>query len=284
MKYFKLGLALALFILLGSCNPFEMNLYSSFDKMDMPNFNDGDALLDSSSQKQLYKHLKENPSDKNAALKALGKLYGANSTADTKTQQKAAIMATDVMLKTSGADEVLENLNNVANDAINGKEIYDPDKGPEDFVKTLFGEKPSNMSQTAYKEKIKEQLKAFNDAAGPLNSYGNNLKNGEPISEDTNVGDLAIKAVMAGVTNTIIENMKDTNEEGDSLSDDEKLEKLAEYLAAPEESQMEIDYKEDYKQPDKPSDILKDGGNAGLLKVVNDFKDIDELFEEKKED
>lgn len=261
MKYLRLGFILILFTFLGACNPFDMNIYSSVDKMKMPDFGDGDELLFEAGQPQLYEYLKNHPGDKDKALKTLENMY--KGSAGTETQQKAALMAADVHMKTSGADEVVENLNNVIQDSVDGKAVYEKNK-PEAFIKKLFGEKPSGMSDSEYKDKVKKQLKAFQEAAAPLNAYGKTLDSSSA-PEGINKGDVAIKAVLAGAASAVLKHVDSDN--------DKAIEKLADYLVNPAGG---LSYKT-APNFDSPSDILKDG-NEGILKVVNNFTDIDDLF------
>ncbi len=193
-KKLVLGQSLLLLVLLVSCNPFSMNIFSGIDNMEMPDLTSTSDLLSVADEPQFYENLSNDPDAKAQVISTLeDAMY--NST-DTTTQQEAALMLADVHLKTSGSDETLSNLNSVIGDALDGEEVFDPDN-PETLLDAIFDD---SLSQA----EIAEQLQAFYDAATALETYGNTLEDNDP-PNDTNSGDAATKALISGAAKFIID-------------------------------------------------------------------------------
>jgi hypothetical protein len=270
----------AVLMILSGCNPFTTNVFSSFDKYEMPSLTDADDLIGARNDDDFYDNRKDNPEDKATVLETLADVY-MDSSEDVEDQQYAAVMAADVHLKTSDTEEVMESLNSLVADAASGEEVYNEDDGdqPEVFFRTLFGEPPSGVSTSTYKAQVLIQLDAFYEAATPLEVYGETREAGAPIPPDINAGDTATKALMAGNTRAII-----FYQDSATPMDD-----LAEYLATPKDASGNLppglNYVGTMPDFDQPTDILINPdpaspryGSTGLKTVVNDGLDIDDLM------
>ncbi len=264
-----------LLMVLSGCNPFTTNVFSSFDKYDMPSLTDADELISAMYDDQFYENLSD--SEKETVLETLEDVY-SDSSEDVEERQNAAVMAADVHLKTSDTEEVMESLNSLVADAANGEEVYSEEDGdqPEVFFRTLFGEPPSGVSKSAYKAEVLIKLNAFYEAAAPLEAYGETLEAGASAPPGVNEGDTATKALMAGNTRAII------YYQDPAVPD--PMDALADYLATPRDSDGNLPagltYVGTMPDFDEPTDILvnPDSGSTGLKTVVNAGLDIDDLM------
>jgi len=272
------GFLLILLFMMAGCNPFTTNLYSGIDQYKNPSLTDANALLDASDEPQFYESLKNDPDAKAQVLQTLADVYN-DPAADHEKQQEAALMAASVHLKTSDTEEVMSNLNSLVGDAVSGEEVYKGDTsgdGPEVFFRTVFGEPPASsvMSFSDYKALVKIRLTAFKEAAKPLEVYGETRDAGVPIPSTLNKGDTATKALMAGMTRTIIYYLGGTD----------PIDTLADYLATPKDSSGNLPpgltYATEPGSFDGPTDMLVNPvtGSKGLVTVVNDGLDIDSLL------
>lgn len=270
---------LALLMVLSSCNPFTTNLYSSFDKFKNPDLSDANELLDAADEPQFYENLKDDPDAKAQVLDTLQDVLDDSSASDEK-KQEAALMMMDVHLKTSDTEEVLVNLNSVVVDAMSGEVEMDGADGPETIFRTIFGEPPSPYS-SAYKALVVIQLSAFLEAAEPLEEYGEILQVTGSSPPGTNDGDNATKALMAGMTRTLVYYI-------DAGTTAAKIAILAEYLATPKAADGSVPYTITYDDPgsaldaiEGPADMLVDPANPtedGLVTVVELAIDLDSFF------
>jgi len=272
------GLLLSLLFILTSCNPFTTNLYSGIDKFKNPDLSDADALLSVSDEPQFYENLKDDPEAKAQVLETLQELLDDPDASEEK-KQEAALMITDVYLKTTETDEIMSNLNTVVGDAVDGEVDFDSgDGGPEVFFRTLFGEPPSPKS-ASYKELVIMQLGGFLGAVEALEAYGENLQAGYPVPKDVNHGDNATKALMSGMTRSLVYYI-------DATPQSARINLLADYLATPKVNgvlpargfEYTIDMDAEF---DSPSDLLIDPvtGEDGLQTVVElGGIDLDSLF------
>ncbi|MDC7235530.1 MAG: hypothetical protein PQJ58_20055 [Spirochaetales bacterium] len=271
------GLALVLLVLLSSCNPFTTNLYSGIDKFKNPDLTDASALLDASDEPQFYENLKNDPAAKQQVLETLQEVLD-DPNADDQTKQEAALMMTDVHLKTSDTEETMSNLNSVVSDAVSGEDVFagsGEDDGPEVFFRSLFGEPPAGVPFTEYKAQVVIQLNAFLSAAVPLQQYGETLEVTGTSPPGTNDGDNATKALMAGMTRTLVY----------YIDSSKQVDDLAAYLATPSNPDgsapaRQFDYKNEMPDYNGPEDMLKDPADPdnpskdGLVEVVT-FGGID---------
>jgi len=274
------GLILVLLVLLSGCNPFTTNLYSGIDKFKNPDLTDADALLDAADEPQFYENLKDDPAAKQQVLDTLQDVLD-DPDATEETKQEAALMMTDVHLKTSETQETMSNLNTVVSDAVDGNVTFDAaDGGPEVFFRTLFGEPPATsvMSFTEYKALVTLQLNGFLGAVESLEAYGEGIQAGYPIP-DVNHGDNATKALMSGMTRTLVYYISASSQAA-------KVDLLATYLATPKNGDtlpargFEYDIDMD-AQFTTASDMLIDPvtGEDGLIAVVElGGIDLDSLF------
>jgi hypothetical protein len=274
-KRFGMAFSLILLFLLSSCNPFTTNLYSSFDKFQNPDLTDVDEILAASDEPQFYENLANDPDAKAQVLATLSDVYNDPDASEEK-RQDAAIMAADVYLKTSDTEEVMSNLNSLVGDAVSGEDVFsgsgDSD-GPEVFFRSLFGEPPEDIPFATYKATVVMRLDAFKDSAAPLEAYGETRESGAPIPIGLNTGDTATKALMAGITRTIIY----------YLGGSDPVDDLATYLATPKvdgDLPDGLDYASTPPDYDGPSDMLVNPltGSTGLVTVVNDGLDLDSLM------
>ncbi len=292
--------ALLLMLLLSGCNPFTTNIYSGIDEYRMPDLDDVDEVLDAANDPDFYDNLKDDPKAKQKVLETLEETYN-DPDEDEETRQEAAIMAADVHLKTSDTEETLDNFNDLISDAVNGEEIYDPDSGdgPEVLFKSLFGDPPypvgtstTSSSYISYKALVVTQLNGFLLAVPALQVYGNNVNAGFPIPPDSNAGDTATKALMAGLTR-YISYMLDVDGDNSTVSDAgyvsgieaADVERLAVYLANPDPAAtLEGQYKRELTVPDGIDEIeyfLTDpvSGDKGIYYAVNAGLDINSLMD-----
>ena len=267
-------LTVLILLVLTGCNPFTTNLYSGIDKYKQPDLNDVDALLDDMDEPQFYENLNEE--EKQQVLDTLEEVY-SDPTAPTEKQQEAALMAVDVHLKTSDTEETMTNFNSLVGDAVEGEDIPDV-SAPEELFRELFGEPPAGMTEaqrvTYRDEVVKPQLVAFYSVCDPLEAYGQTLKAGIPAPPETNAGDTATKALMGGMTRTMLY----------YIDDPAPIDVLSDYLSRPaaEVTPSPVVYKPEMPDFDGPSDMLVDPADSsrdGLKYVVEDgLGDIDELF------
>jgi len=277
-------LPLLLLFLLSGCNPFTTNLYSSFDKFKNPDLTDADALLDAADEPQFYENLKNDPEAKAQVLATLSEVYN-DPAEDPDKKQEAALMAANVYLKTSDTEEVMSNLNSLVGDAVSGEDVFggssDTD-GPEVFFRAIFGEPPADVPTATYKAQVLIQLSAFRDSAEPLQIYGENLEVTHASPPGTNDGDNATKALMAGMTRTLLYYI-------DKPTAAEKMDVLATYLSTKKDSDGNVPYTISYKAEmpdyDGPNDMLRDPADPtnlakdGLITVVEfGGLDLDSLF------
>lgn len=269
------------------CNPFTTNLYSSFDKYKMPDLGDVDEVLGAADDPAFYDNLEDDPEAKQEVLDTLEESY-SDPAVDDETRQQAALVAVDVHLKTSDTADTLNSFNDLISDAVNGEEVFDADSdGPEALFKSLFGDPPypDGTSATAsarvnYKAGVKVQLEAFLGAIGPLEAYGDNLKAGIPAPPGANPGDMATKALMAGLTRFIAYSLG-TNP--DPIEDDD-VDALADYLADPSPTASLTYVRQPAVPPgeDEVEFYLKDptdSTNDALVYVVNDGLDLSSLLD-----
>ncbi len=255
----KLVLGLVLLVLLVSCNPFTTNIFSGIDKMKMPDPTNVNDLLSVSSEPQFYENLASDSAEKEIVIQTLNTVANDTS-ADPEVRQEAALMLADVYLKTTtGTDETLSNLNSVVGDAIEGNlDSYDLNN-PETLLRMLFGEPPGGVYSATYKAALVLQLNAFLGAADSLQSYGELLEAGYPVPPDTNSGDTATKALMAGIVRTIVYYENSAN----------SIDSLAEYLATPKDSAAALSYT-GLPAFSNPSEVLVDPvtSSTGLNSVI----------------
>jgi hypothetical protein len=273
------GLILALLVVLSSCNPFTTNLYSSFDKFKNPDLSDANELLDASDEPQFYENLKDDPDAKAQVLDTLQDVLDDADASDTK-KQEAALMMMDVHLKTSETEETLTSMNSLIVDAMSGEvDLESAGSGPEAIFRTIFGEPPSPYSST-YKALVVMQLTAFNEAAAPLEAYGDIIQVTGQSPPGTNDGDNATKALMAGMTRTLVHYI-------DAGTKAAKINILAEYLSTPKDPDGTVPYTITYDDPlnaldaiEGPSDMLlnPDTGGDGLVTVVELAIDLDSFL------
>jgi hypothetical protein len=277
------GLFLALLFVLSSCNPFTTNIYSGLDKFKNPDLTDANALLDSSDEPQFYENLKDDPEAKALVLKTLAEVYN-DPTAPDEKQQEAALMAADVYLKTSDTEDVMSNLNSLVGDAVSGEDVFSGDTGddgPEVFFRAIFGEPPVGVPQATYKATVVIQLAAFRESAEPLQIYGEKLEETGVSPPGTIDGDNATKALMAGMTRTLMHYI-------DAGTPAAKLDILATYLSTPKDVDGNvpgISYVSGMPDYDGPNDMLVDPADPGNtdkdgLQTVVSFGglDLDSLF------
>jgi hypothetical protein len=279
------GLILVLLFILGSCNPFTTNLYSSFDVFENPDLTDANAVLEASDEPQFYENLANDPEAKAQVLETLAEVYNDPDASDEK-QQEAALMSADVYLKTSDTQAVMSNLNSLVSDAVSGEDVFSGESesdGPEVFYRSIFGEPPTDVAKASYKAAVIIRLTAFRDSAVPLQVYGEKLEETNSSPPDTNDGDNATKALMAGMTRTLLYYIDESTAE-------DKLDILAEYLSTPEDSDGNvlpaITYVGGMPEYDGPNDMLLDPDDPtnpakdGLQTVVSfGGLDLDSFFE-----
>ena len=277
------GMILVLLVVLSGCNPFTTNLYSGIDNFKNPDLSSADDVLDASDEPQFYENLKDDPAAKQQVLDTLQDVLD-DPDADSEQQQEAALMIADVHLKTSDTSDTMSNLNSLVGDAVSGEEVFNSDgDGPEVFFRAIFGEPPAGVPKATYKAGVIIQLNAFLSAAEPLQYYGETLEVTGASPPGTNDGDNATKALMAGMTRTLVYYIN----AGTTAA---KVDILAEYLATPKNADGTVPYSIDYgvdgiPDYDGPSDMLADPADPsnpdkdGLKEVVAfGGLDLDALF------
>ncbi|MBF9015691.1 hypothetical protein [Oceanispirochaeta sp. M2] len=279
------GLVLVLLIVLSGCNTFTTNLYSGIDNFKNPDLTNADDLLDAADEPQFYENLKNDPAAKAQVLETLQSVLDDPDASDEK-KQEAALMMTDVHLKTTNTEDTMSNLNSLVGDAVSGEDVFEGSgDGPETFFRAIFGEPPAAISFADYKAAVTIQLNGFLAAAEPLQHYGETLEVTGTSPPGTNDGDNATKALMAGMTRTLVYYI-------DASTEAARVDILASYLATPKNPDGSIPYTITYREgeggiPDfnGPSDMLVDPADPtnpdkdGLVEVVAfGGLDLDSLF------
>ncbi len=292
--------AVLLLMLLTGCNPFTTNIYASFDTYKMPDLGDVDEVLDAADDPDFYENLADDPEAKQEVLDTLEETYN-DPDEDEETRQEAALMAADVYLKTADTDETLDNFNDLISDAANGEDVFDSEggDGPDILFKSLFGDPPyaagtpaTDPAYVAYRALVEVQLDAFLKAIPALEVYGNNVNSGIPVPPDSNAGDTATKALMAGLTRYLTY-MLDADGDNSSASDAGyvsgieagDVDLLADFLADPEPgATLDGQYNRELSVPDGVDEIeffLTDpvDDDPGIYYAVNAGLDISSLMD-----
>lgn len=193
MKRFLFCLFLVLILV--SCEEmFTPNIFGNFEKYDKPNISAANVedLLEETTDDRFFDELTEDDIEVIEEKAKNVYLTGNNS-----QKTSASLLAADVQIKTSGADEVFDNVVPVFSDIIDeGEEFSFED--PE-IIKDFF---PSKK-----KEDIVKQLEAFEKAAHHFSKCGEAISGDENLllQKDDNPQDTAAKALVSGIVAVLIE-------------------------------------------------------------------------------
>ena len=292
-------LAGVLLFVLSGCNPFTTNIFSSIDPYQMPDLGDAGEILDAANDPDFYENLSEDETAKQEVLDTLQDVLD-DPNADDETKQEVALVMADVFLKTADTDETLDNFNDLISEAANDSSAMEEkvSGGPDILFKSLFGDPPygadtaiTDPARVAYTELVSTQLEAFLLCIPSLEIYGNYYNQGiVPI--DSNAGDTATKALMAGLTRYLCY-MLDSDNDNSTASADGYVSgieagdiiTLAAFLADPaEDATLDGQYNRELTVPDDVDEIeyfLTDpiDGDKGIYYAVNAGLDISALMD-----
>ncbi len=307
MKTIKLHIALVICCVFSlSCDGsfFMSSLFGGLDPYKEPSsgeLGNGSSILDLAEDDQFYDYLKDNPEEAEKAIQTLEKEAakvkakqdkqnaGTATEEDAITPDDASSLLTlaNVEYTTSGADEILENVNDVASDFVSS----DPPKFEtmDDVIDTWLPVDKTKSKEQQNADLIKK-IDGLLAAADDYALYEDILtdENGDftPVDDDANSKeDVATKALYAGLVSYVVDNLntvpqeiKDANPELDENDEDDlkELKKLTAVDAIVNEKGFP-----DYTLPDvgdsssDEEEIQAMLEEAGLSEVVNSGLDLD---------
>ncbi len=178
--------------LLGCQQMFEFNLFSAVDHASIPSASELksmetsaalDLLGDESSSDKFYEDLANDPTKKQELEGYLGDIWAPGSSEAPEDQQRAALLYADIEMKTTGGDELVNNLVNTLLS----------DNPPNDFSDFWDQVVPAEAQS---EQGMEEMLGGFLDAWNAYDAFGNTLSSNDP-PEGTNMGEVAQNAVVS---------------------------------------------------------------------------------------
>lgn len=210
---------------LASCsgNPFMNNIFSRLDEYELPDsFSSADDILDEAGDDGFLEALAADPELTEQVITLLEESLPDDPADAGPEDQEAALLLADVHIVTSDADETVNSVNTLA---------QDPDSvsfdSPEEAITDLYVVDES-LSPAEQEASAEAQVVAFLAAADALEFYGDTLIAGQEPSPESNTGETAATAMMAGMTTYMIENMQHPN--GDDMTDQEAIDALVDVI------------------------------------------------------
>ncbi len=190
-----------LLVFLGGCAQlFEFNLFSALDGVRLPDkasleaMPTGEALDYLEEQLSSPKFTDALVNDPDALGDVTAYLDEARGNADTPEEQRATVLYADLKLKTTGGEEVVNNVTSLLTGDI-GNLNFSDQTSVEDFLSSIMGTiiPPDLLDSRAA---FDELLTGFQDAWGAYDQLGANLP-ANPPPDSINMGDVAQKALFS---------------------------------------------------------------------------------------
>ena len=209
MKKFVWGFVpLVLVLMLSGCaEMFEFNLFAGLDYVSLPTFAELEDMEDEEAAELLEESLdspgyvEELVDDPEALADVQQYLDENKGTASTPTEQRFTALSADLALKTTGGDEVVNNVGSLIDDF--GTIADDPTNFLGSFLQSVVPEEM--MTDQA---KFYDMLAGFQSAWTDYDQLGSNLDGDLP--PEVNAGDVAQKALFAYVVNEALTNLYPT--------------------------------------------------------------------------
>jgi hypothetical protein len=267
----RLSLLISIIFFLISCeeNPFLNNIFSSFDKYELPSsFSSVGDVLDASSDDQFIDELVKNDELTDDVIDLLDDCIGKDPSNADSEDQEAALLLADIYLARVNADDTINNVNDLLVEFMNDSESLDFST-PEAILQELFLLDPS-LSVDEQKNLVEAQLSALVAASQALAFYGLTMSEGglDP-SVEVNAGETAVIAIISGLTEFLITNMECSTQDeaivalAATIVEDEPLPSLN------SDAQDELDADSTFEE--MLDNILADG----LTDVINDGFNLD---------
>jgi hypothetical protein len=267
----RLSLLISIIFFLISCeeNPFLNNIFSSFDKYELPSsFSSVGDVLDASSDDQFIDELVKNDELTDDVIDLLDDCIGKDPSNADSEDQEAALLLADIYLARVNADDTINNVNDLLVEFMNDSESLDFST-PEAILQDLFLLDPS-LSVDEQKNLVEAQLSALVAASQALAFYGLTMSEGglDP-SVEVNAGETAVIAIISGLTEFLITNMECSTQDeaivalAATIVEDEPLPSLN------SDAQDELDADSTFEE--MLDNILADG----LTDVINDGFNLD---------
>lgn len=262
---------------IASCsgNPFMNNIFSSFDKYELPSsFSTIDDVLDEAGDDGFLDALTE---DEQLIEDVIALLEGVLDDDPADADQEAALLLADVHLAASGADDTINNVNELLIDAIDDPDSLDIES-PGDLMRDLFDLDPS-LTQAEQKVEVARQLQALLGAAEALAFYGETMAE-QGSSPEVNSGETAATAVMAGMTAYMIENavVDNTADPVIPLSEEDAIAAIAAAIVDPLNNDFpDTEANPDVDDAETTGDMIDAMLGPGLAEVVADGFDLSVL-------
>lgn len=261
--------------LMGSCdeNPFLSNLFSSIDEYELPSsFSSIDDILDESGDDGFLDALSEDDELTEDVIALLDDILD-DDPADA--DQGVALLLADVYLATSGADEILNNVNDLLVDVLDGSDSLDFDS-PEDLISDFFVLDDS-LTPAEQEELVALQLEAFLGAAEALEFYGETMIAGQDASSEINSGETSATAIFSGIVAYMIENAVEDNEADPvvPLSDEDAITAIAAAIVDPLNNDFpDTEINSDVDEAETTEEMVEAMLGPGLTEVVDDGFDL----------
>ncbi len=204
-KYIWVFVPLVLVLLLSGCaEMFEFNLFAGLDYVALPTLSELEDMEEEEALDLLEESLDspgyvEELVDDEAALADVQQfLDDSKGTASTPAEQRFTALSADLALKTTGGDELVNNVGSLIDDF--GTIADDPENFLGSFLESVVPEEMMS-DQT----KFNEMLAGFQSAWTDYDQLGANLDGDLP--PEVNTGDVAQKALFAYVINEALTNL-----------------------------------------------------------------------------
>ena len=211
MKRTLPALILAPILLLGGCDAFFTNVFEGLYDLKVPSSAELQTLPLADLERlaedpQFFDALAGDPSKEQAVLDNLAPRF-SDGTAETPEEQRAAALYAEVMLRTSGAFDILSgNSFSALQNTLDQFELADESEYPDlvaSLVLDLFDGKTPDVTE------IREMLTSLSEAWTAYEAIGTGLAAGAPLDSSLNAGDMLVfaagGAVVRGATVTVPE-------------------------------------------------------------------------------
>lgn len=244
-KIGQLGLLGVILLLVISCSNglFGTNLFAPFEgEYKMPNIESSEDITEAAEDDRFYEKVQSWEDEEVEKMVKTLDVSATDEKVNPIDRKKAAITAGNVRIASAGAKEAVEEANNFISEYIveqinkRGKE----DEEPQDEDSQFDINRPGATIKKLFKndvtaEEVERQLSGFYKAKSAFETYGRLLgedveRQGEPeIPPGVNSGDVAAKALLAGVVSSLVESLKEKSieEQKKELSDNEAVKELA---------------------------------------------------------
>lgn len=197
-----------------SCNgnPFMNNLFSDFDKYELPSsFDNADDILRESGDDGFLDALADDPELTDMVIDILDDVLSENP---ADADQEQALLLADVYLVSSGADVTVNKVSNI---------ITDPSsldfENPENLITDLI-DPDLSLSPAEQKADVVKQLNALLNSAAALDFYGETMINGQSPSPEVVTSELLAPALLGGMTSFMIQDLVNTPGNGINTTDE----------------------------------------------------------------